>query len=59
MRCKACDVILNDYELSRKDQDSGEFLDLCSSCLVSSNEAMLNYSTTTEADGDSLDNILK
>lgn len=32
MRCLACDVKLNDYELTRKYADSGEFVDLCSKC---------------------------
>jgi len=42
MRCKACDVILNDYELSRKEKDTEIFLDLCGSCLTISNEAAYN-----------------
>ena len=29
MRCKACNMILNDYELSRKEKETEEFLDLC------------------------------
>jgi hypothetical protein len=58
MRCKACNEILSDYELSRKDRDSGEFLDLCGRCLTTSNEAMLNYSTTTERTGEPIENIL-
>lgn len=31
MRCKACDVILEEYELVKKDEE-GFFLDLCSWC---------------------------
>lgn len=31
-RCKACDAILNDYELVRKNEH-GEYVDLCSNCL--------------------------
>ena len=44
MRCRSCDVILADYELTRKDKDTGEFLDLCSNCLTHSNEASYNVS---------------
>jgi len=33
MRCKICDSVLNDYELTRKDPKSGEFLDTCSECV--------------------------
>lgn len=32
MRCKACDVELNDFEATRKSSVTGEFLDLCNSC---------------------------
>lgn len=36
MRCKACNVILEDHELTKKDSN-GLFFDLCSYCLASSN----------------------
>ena len=39
MRCKACDVILNDGELARKDKETELFIDLCSKCLAHSSEA--------------------
>lgn len=35
MRCKACDRILEDSELTRKDVH-GDFLDLCGVCLSAS-----------------------
>jgi hypothetical protein len=35
MRCKACDRILEEKELLKKD-NHGEFLDLCNYCLFSS-----------------------
>ena len=31
MRCKACNTILNDYELMRKDSED-RHVDLCSTC---------------------------
>lgn len=31
MRCKACDTILDDNELTRKDS-YGDFFDLCNTC---------------------------
>ena len=34
MRCKACNVILEDHEAVRKDTQ-GEYYDLCSVCLSS------------------------
>lgn len=33
MRCRACDVELNDIESTRKDPQTGEFYDLCGGCL--------------------------
>jgi hypothetical protein len=35
MRCRACDKILEDSELTRKDTH-GNFLDLCGNCLSAS-----------------------
>ena len=32
MRCKACDVLLTEYEATRKSAMSGEYLDLCNGC---------------------------
>lgn len=32
MRCRACDAVLTDYELTRKSAQTGEFLDLCNLC---------------------------
>ena len=42
-RCKACDVILNDYELSKTEPETGEFVDLCNRCLTSGISASYNY----------------
>ena len=50
MRCKACDQILNDIELSRKDKDTDLFIDLCGKCLTYSNEASYTYSVDLETD---------
>ena len=33
MHCRACDVILDDTELTKKDVN-GNFLDMCSTCLI-------------------------
>ena len=49
-RCKACDVILTDFEMTRKekinwftkkDHRPDKYLDLCLKCLSISNEALL------------------
>ena len=43
-RCKACDVILNEYELKRIDNHTGFHLDLCNVCASHSDEAMVESS---------------
>ena len=35
MRCKACDKLLAEHELRRKDKETGDFTDLCGGCLMS------------------------
>ena len=39
-RCKACDVIMNEYELKRIDRITGDYSELCSNCLNASTEAL-------------------
>ena len=43
-RCKACDVILNEYELKRIDNHTGMHLDLCNVCASYSDDAMAESS---------------
>ena len=43
MRCKICDVILSDYEVTRKDPTTGEYLDTCGDCLRSVREALQDF----------------
>ena len=33
MRCVICDVLLSDFESTRKHADTGEYLDTCSKCM--------------------------
>lgn len=40
MRCKACDVTLEEYELTRKCSITGSFLDLCSLCANISDQVL-------------------
>ncbi len=39
-RCKACDVILTEAELRKRDRVTDEHLDLCSVCHLASDEAI-------------------
>ena len=45
MRCRSCDVILNDYESTRRYIQSDEFIDLCSRCFC---ETDIEYSIERE-----------
>ena len=48
-RCKACDVILTEAELRKRDRVTDEYLDLCSTCHSASDEAIEeNWSTLEE-----------
>jgi hypothetical protein len=38
IRCKACDIVLNKFESTRKYKDSGEFIDLCNGCYTAVKE---------------------
>ena len=56
MRCKACDRILEEQELVKKDQN-GDFLDLCTVCVRASedyDEDFLNLDLTNEENYDTL-----
>ena len=41
-RCKACDVIMNEFEMRRIDRATGDYSELCSDCLSASNEATMD-----------------
>jgi len=41
MRCRACNVELNDQESTMKDHITGEFFDLCGECLTVSRNTEL------------------
>lgn len=43
MRCKSCNTVLNDSELSRTEEDTADFIDLCGSCFSVSDRATHNY----------------
>lgn len=49
MRCKACNVILTDYEATRKDK-TGEYIDLCGQCYHPSNVTDDNEMLKHESD---------
>lgn len=42
-RCKACDTIMTEHEMKKKDPETGEYLDLCSVCHNESLHAALEF----------------
>ena len=52
MRCKACNVLLEETELARKDKLTGQFIDLCNICYKVSNETLIEYVTELPNDAD-------
>ena len=40
-RCRACNNVMTETEMKRKDANTKDFSDLCSSCLVASVEALM------------------
>lgn len=48
MRCKACDKMMSDYELTRKDKLTGEYIDLCGACYSVSAKAISDYDSTVD-----------
>ena len=55
-RCKACDTILNEHELKRKDPETDQYLDLCNECLDESNRAIYKFDGVLDSEtGETLD----
>jgi len=52
MRCKACNVLLEETELTRKDKLTGQFIDLCNICYKVSNETLIEYDSEIPNDMD-------
>jgi hypothetical protein len=50
-RCKACDVILKETELRKKDRVTDEYLELCSMCHSASDEAIEENWSLAEDNG--------
>lgn len=44
MRCKACNTIMDEFELTKKDAN-GEFIDLCTVCLTATANAGIDTDT--------------
>lgn len=58
MRCKACDTILDDVEMARKDI-RGNYWDMCSNCVTHSLSAVLDMEELYDDNGDiSQDTVL-
>ena len=42
MKCLSCDVILNDYESTKKYASTGDYIDLFGACFASSDVPLLD-----------------
>jgi len=56
-RCKACDTIMTEHEMKKKDPETGEYLDLCSVCDDESLHAALELINGV-LDSDSKEDVL-
>jgi hypothetical protein len=52
MRCKACDKMLQEWELTYTDRETGEYLDLCGGCLSHSNKALSDAEAMVDIETD-------
>ena len=62
MRCKSCDKLMEDFELSKDDKIRGVPADMCSDCLYVSNLALLGLDSEEEGYIDDTDldhNVLR
>lgn len=50
MRCRACDVVLNEREVTKKDKGTGEYFDMCSDCYDAYKEALNELADASEID---------
>lgn len=62
MRCRGCDALLTDYEVTRKDKRDGTYLDLCDACFAPlvdyipvSDRLDLYEESSIDADGEALE----
>lgn len=51
-RCKACNNVMSDMEMRRRDVLTGDFSDLCTECLTESDETreVLNFDEVVDID---------
>ena len=54
MHCRACDCMLTDEEATNKDLDTGEYQDMCDSCLGIVDADLNNEDMPEELSGESI-----
>ena len=52
MRCYCCQVVLNDYESTRKSRTTGEYLDTCNKCFAMIEDDIDTIDRTDFSEGD-------
>jgi hypothetical protein len=48
MRCSDCNTLLSDYEATRRDKETEEYMDLCGACYGSYRQSMRELDDTEE-----------
>jgi len=48
-RCACCNIILSDYELSLRSSNTGQFLDMCTTCIKEAEIVPVSFSQSIEA----------
>lgn len=57
MRCQDCNENLTDEESTRKDERTGQYLDLCNTCLSNLYKDLDEYNSYTSTNSDNLDDF--
>ena len=52
MKCTCCDRILNDFESTRKNRSTGEYLDMCNKCSAYVTDAIETIDRSDLSEGD-------
>ena len=47
MKCRSCNVLLNDYESTRKNKQTGDYYDLCGQCYTSYMQCLADITLET------------
>jgi len=55
MRCYCCNVLLSDYEATRRSHETGEFVDMCNPCFAHMGDIWVDERVDLRHNDDSLE----